>query len=275
MNGFSLSAVVRGLTLPFRAARFLLFTQGLKRYAILPLIANIILYILAVSVFLYFLWNWNMYEVNWQFLGPVGGWLSRAVNWMGWLVKLVVAMLAVGAAFFTFTAVGMALASPLNDILSEKVEATYIGGKEKMEKPLRFTVKAALRSVGDSLGTLGKQLFFTLLTLPFLFIPLVGFIPLFLVGGYFAAYGYLDSAMARNFLRPRHKQLLVDGRFWEVLGFGVMMQALFVIPFLGMLLMPVGVTGGTLLYCTEDWDGLLARAGTPPPEGFMPPRRTV
>lgn len=274
MPEFNLSALTRGLSLPFRAAKFLLTSRGLKRYAILPLIANIILYVLAVSVFFYFLWNWSVYEVKWDFLGPVGRWLAAAVNWMGWLVKLVAAAVALAASFFTFTAVGMALASPLNDILSEKVEMAFVGGRAKMELPLKFTMRAALLSICDSLRTLARQLFYTVLMLPFLFLPVVGFIPLFLVGGYFAGFGFLDSAMARNFLRPRHKRLLVGKRFWEVLGFGAAMQALFAIPFLGMLLMPVGVVAGTLLYCGEDWEQLLKNAGVQMPEGFVPPKNT-
>ncbi len=249
----------------------MLANRGLKRYAVLPLIFNIFLYGVAIAVFMYFLWNWNVYEVTWDFLGPVGRWLAAAVNWLGWLVKLAVGMVALAAAFFTFTAVGMAAASPLNDILSEKVEMARLGGVEKMALPFRFTTRAALLSIGDSLWNLCRQLFFTVLALPFLLVPVVGFVPLFVVGGYFAGFGYLDSAMARNFLRPRHKRLLTNSRFWQIIGFGAAMQALFAIPFLGMLLMPVGVTAGTLLYCDEDWEALLAEAGMPKPAGFVPP----
>ncbi len=167
----------------------------------------------------------------------------------------------------------MALASPLNDILSEKVEMVYLGGAEKLALPFRFTTGAALLSFGDSLWNVCKQLFFTVLVLPFLLVPAVGFVPLFLVGGYFAGFGFLDSAMARNFLRPKHKKLLANSCFWQIVGFGAAMQALFAIPFLGLLLMPVGVAAGTLLYCDGDWEELLREAGMAKPAGFVPPVR--
>ena len=269
---FDLAAFTRGMFMPFRGARFLIATRGLKRYAVLPLIFNIILYALAIGVFLYFVWNWDVYAVAWDFWGPVGRWLAAAVNWMGWLVKLVVVVLGLGAAFFTFTGVGMALASPLNDILSEKVEMAYLGIEVKPGMPFRFTMRAGLLSFCDSLRNLARQLFYTVLTLPFLLVPLIGFIPLFLVGAYFAGFGFLDSAMARNFLRPPHKKLLVTKRYWEILGFGAAMQISFAIPGLGMLLMPVGVVAGTLLYCGEDWEKLMADGGLPLPEGFVPPK---
>ena len=272
---FNLSDFTRGLGLPFRGVSFLVAHRGLKRYAILPLILNVLLYALAMSVFFYFLWNWQIELVAWDFWGPVGGWLTAAVNWMGWMIKLVVAMIGVAAAFFTFTGFGMVIASPLNDLLSEKVEVVYCGSDKKLSMPFRFTAKAGLLSFFDSLRNTGKQLFFTVLFLPFLLIPLVGFLPLFLAGGYFAGFGFIDTAMARNFLRPLQKKPLGNKHFWAILGFGVAMQALFMIPLLGMLLMPVGVVAGTLLYAAEDWEKLLADAGVPLPPGFVPPKRQL
>lgn len=269
--GFSIAEFTTGFGLPFRAVKYLFTHRGLKRYAALPLLLNIILYAFALTVSFYLLWNWQIGQVAWEFWGPVGGWLASAINWMGWLVKLVVAMLTLGVAFFTFTAVGMVVASPLNDILSEKVEVVYCGSDSKLSMPIRFTTKAAMLSLYDSLRTLGKQLLFTIAALPFLLIPLIGFVPMFMVGAYFAGFGFLDSAMARNYLRPQHKKLITDRRFWVIVGFGVAMQVLFAIPFMGILLMPVGVTGGTLVYCGEDWKKLFADAGMKYPEGFQPP----
>lgn len=270
---FNLSEFTRGLALPLRGAAYLVRNRGLKRYAILPLLANILLYMLALAIFFWFLWHWQVGQVAWEFWGPVGGWLAAAVNWMGWMLKLVVAMVALAASFFTFTAVGMALASPLNDILSEKVELVYCRTDAKIDLPFRFTAKAALLSFYDSLYNLAKQLLFTLLSLPFLLIPLVGFLPMLFVGAYFAGFGYIDSAMARNYLRRRHKKLLSETRFWEIVGFGIAMQAAFAIPLLGMLLMPVGVTAGTLIYCAADWEKLFHDSGMPLPSGFVPPKR--
>ena len=269
---FNLSDFLRGLKKPFSGLAYLFNHRGLKRYAVLPLIVNIILYIAATAVFLYFLWHWEIGFVEWSFWGPVGGWLASAVNWLGWMVKLIVAMLALGAAFFTFTAVGMLVASPFNDLLSEKVEVVYCGSDNKISLPFRTTTKATLLSVYDSLGNLVRQLLFTVAALPFLLIPLVGFLPLFLVGAYFAGFGFIDSAMARNFLRTPHKRLLTNKRFWEILGFGLAMQACFAIPFAGLLLMPVGVTAGTLIYCGVDWDEMMAESGLTPPEGFVSPK---
>ncbi|MCD8139479.1 MAG: hypothetical protein LUE17_06835, partial [Planctomycetaceae bacterium] len=67
---FDFGGLSRGIGLPFRGMQFLLARRGLKRYAILPLIFNIILYAAALSVALYFFWNWNVYEANSACWGP-------------------------------------------------------------------------------------------------------------------------------------------------------------------------------------------------------------
>lgn len=262
---------ITGLTLPFKGLAFLFKNGGLKRYAILPLIANVILYILALVLLFWLIGRWQIGTVEWDFWGPVGGWLTALVNWLKGGLKILAGLVAVMVAFFSFTAVGMVLASPLNDLLSEKVENVYCGSEKKLDLPIRFTIQAALLSAWDSVKNLVKQLFFSILCLPFLLIPILGFLPLFLVGSYFAGFGYVDTAMARNFLRARHKRVLTRNRFWKILGLGVTMQILFFIPLLGLLLLPVGVTAGTLVYCGEDWKARLSDAGLDLPSGFLAP----
>ena len=56
-----------------------------------------------------------------------------------------------------------------------------------------------------------------------------------------------------------------------MLGLGMALQLMFAIPFVGLLVMPIGVTAGTILYCHTDWERL-ARNGWQPPDGFVPPR---
>lgn len=275
MNNSSsfLSEFAAGFVLPFKGVSFLFRSRGLKRFAILPLLFNIVLYAVALAVLFWFIGNWEIKPVEWDFWWSFGGWLGAAVNWLRGGLKLLAGIVAVMVAFFTFTGVGLVLASPLNDLLSEKVEAVWCGKTKKLDLPWRFAARATFLSVCDSLRNLFKQLLCSLVCLPLLLIPVIGFIPLFLVGSYFSGFGFLDSAMARNFLRPRHKRLLSRKKFWRIIGLGASMQALFFIPLVGLLLLPVGVTAGTLLYCDNDWRRLFAEAGMTMPQGFVPPER--
>lgn len=264
----------RGFSLPFRAAGFLWRTRGVKRFAVLPLVVNVLLYAVLIAVAF---WAWDEVEivhVDWRFWDPVGAWLAAGVNALsgalGWVLFLVVLLLG---SYLTFTAVGMVVASPFNDILSERIERAICSPREAAGLPLRLTAAATAYSMLDSLWIVVRQVFFSILVLPLILIPLVGFAPLFCVGAYYAGLGFVDVGMARNLMRHRHKKPLLCARRWEIFGLGVAMQLLFMIPFLGLLFLPVGVTAGTLTYLDFDWDGAWREAGVEPPPGFVMPCR--
>lgn len=272
-TGSPLAAFTFGFSLPMRAVNLLLGTRGLKRFAVLPLVFNVLLYglFLAGAV-----WLIGLIEVQvgpWEFWWGLGGWLANVINWsfgpLKWLVAVPVLLLL---CYYTFTMVGLIVAAPFNDMLSERVERAICEPKEKQSLPLRVTTALMFQSMLDALGILGRQILWTLLVLPLVFVPVVGFLPLFLVGAHFAGLGYFDTSMARNNLRNRHKQPVLRVHRWEILGLGVAMQLLFLIPFVGLLMLPVGVTAGTILYTRIDWERALREAGLEKPVGFVPPR---
>lgn len=261
-----------GFALPAAALDLLLSRRGLKRYAVLPLLANVVVYALVIALVLWLASRWDPTIGPWEFWGPVGGWLSAALDWsagaLKWLVLL--PLLAVGS-WFTFIAVGMTIAGPFNDMLSERIERAICRPKEDLALPLRLTVANALLSIVDSLRILGRQALWTLLALPFLAVPLVGFVPLLLVTAWFTGLGYFDASMARNDLRHRHRAPMFREAFWELLGLGLAMELLFLIPLVGLVMLPIGVTAGTILYCRLDWEEYFARRGIEAPAGFRPP----
>ena len=261
-----------GFALPAEALTFLLSTRGVKRVAVLPLIMNVILYVLVVGGVLYGVSHIE-FTVNWNFWGSVGSWLSTAVNWsfstLKWLIALPLLLIT---SYYSFTIVGMVLASPFNDMLSERVERLNTQSREEASLGWRLTGKAMLFSLMDSMWIIARQLFWSILVLPLLFIPIVGWIPLFLVTGYFTGLGYYDIPMARSYMRHFHKRPVAKRRFWQIFGLGIAMEMLFLIPFVGLLMLPLGVTAGTLAYCKCDWEKEFDENGLQPPPGYIAPK---
>ncbi len=267
---------VRGFTAPLRGMQLLLSTPGVKRYALLPLIANIILYSIVLVLVIVLLANWDPQVGEWTFWGHVGGWMAATINWMLAVLKWLVTIPAFFViSYFTFTMMGMTVAAPFNDMLSERVERALCETKEEQRIPLRVTGKLMVLSILDALRILGMQIVFMLLAVPLLFIPIIGFLPMLLVIAYFTGLGFFDVSMARNSLRARHKKPITAERRSELLGLGLCMELLFMIPFAGIVLLPLGVAGATILYCEIDWQGRLAAHGVAPPPEFIPPRIRV
>ncbi len=263
---------MRGFILPFSGGVQVLSTPGARRWAALPLLVNILFYILVVFFFFWLLDIVKIPQAAWDFWGGTGAYLADAVNYLAPFLKWVIAIpLAATICYFSFTFVGMLVATPFNDILSEKLEMAITRGDFEGKIPLKMTVNAFFISMYSTARFFFKQMVYSLICLPLLLIPGVGAVLLFLVTSYYAGIGFLDIGMARNYLRYRHKMAAVRNHRWEVLGLGAAMELMFLVPFAGLFVLPLGVAGGTLLYCDIDWQELLTREGLESPAGFNPP----
>ena len=264
MTASPIDAFARGFASPFRAIDLILKARGGVRCAALPLAVTALLYAAVCAAALALIWNWQI-EFTWDFWGPTGAWLAAAATYcltaLKWLT--LVPCIAI-VSYFSFTAAGMLIAAPFNEMLSERIEA-HLHGRPA---PVPLRLGAVVLCLTDTLALLGRQLLYTLLVLPLVLVPVVGAVPLFLVTAWFTAMGFADTAMARHYLRPRHKRPAVAAARWELLGMGTALQLLFLIPFAGLLLLPIGVAAGTQWYCARDWRRILAEAGVEPPRGF-------
>lgn len=264
-----------GLGLPLRAARLLWRLPRVKRVAMLPVLVNALVYFLVWGTALWMLWHWDWHLTGepWQFWGGLGAWLHGTLDGALDVVKWILAipLLLVGS-YFTFTAVGMIVASPFNDLLSERVELAICEPQNRPRITWDEQARLTLISVWDSLGILARQILWMLPALPFLLIPYLGFIPLFLVTAYHTGLGFVDVAMARNYLRNPHKRILTRQNRRTLLGIGLAMELLFLVPFLGLFILPLGVVAGTLLYCRFDWETALRDTGLEAPAKFVAPR---
>jgi len=251
---------LKGFLLPLRASKLLLSTPRLRLPALLPFLVNILLFVL-LFVFLVFvlLPRLDLASYSPEWAGRFGGWALTALKWV-----LGLALYAAGL-IFGFTSIGMIVGSPFNDILSEKVETILRAKNGQSRLDWRSFLRETAACLTLSLKTAAKQGLLMLLLLPSLLLPFVGPLPIFLVGAYFQALGFLDVSMARHFLKRAHRQAGLSDKRWEIFGFGVAMSSLLLIPFMGLFVLPVGVTGGALLYCEIDWEEKWQQAQLTPP----------
>jgi uncharacterized protein involved in cysteine biosynthesis len=149
----------------------------------------------------------------------------------------------------------MSLAQPLSgfalESLAQKQELA-LGGKRW---PAQRVVPAAIRSLRVALSALlvGLPVLGLLALVTFLFPPAgVVTIPLkFIVTGILAAYDLLDYPLSLRGHSVRERLVFVRTNFPAVLGFGVAMGALLMVPGAGLLLLPFGVAGATRMVVTS------------------------
>jgi CysZ protein len=185
-------------------------------------------------------------------LAPAPGsapvWIELPVSLLLWTATL-------GSGVFLGLGVALALASPLLDLLSRRVEERVRGRAVDRSRGLRWEAAQAVRG---SLYFLAAAPGVFLLGL----LPVVGPLLSLAWGGRAVAFQMTDPALTRRGLSFRDKRRW--HREWraESVGFGLAGMVGLLVPFANLLLGPALVAGGTLLVLGLEDVG----AEGPPPE---------
>lgn len=227
--------MIKAFFLPFRGL-FMLFHKGLRRYVMVPLLINIIIFgltaWLAVTYFGEFL-VWAL---------PVDSWLQQ-LEWILWpLFALAYAVLT----FYSFTMIANLVASPFNGILAGRIEQIITG---KLPPETDTSVMAAI--IPAITGELGKIWYFLLRAIPVLILMLVpglnalGSVLWLLLGFWFLALEYMDYPMDNHGFRPRQQRAQLRQHPFKSWSFGAGATLLMMIPVLNFAAMPASVAGAT------------------------------
>ncbi|HET6604418.1 MAG TPA: sulfate transporter CysZ [Xanthomonadaceae bacterium] len=214
----------------------LLVRPGLRRFVVLPLLGNILIFSLAI---------WAAF---WGLESTLERWLPEAVSWLRWLLYPLLAVVLVALGFFTFTLLANLLLAPFNGLLSAKVEWLVAG------RAPAASGRGVLGEIGHTLGKEARRLGYVAIRLLGLLllglVPVVGLLaaPLAIVlGAWFLAMEFaanpldnrgLDFATQRQFLR-RHR--------WAWMSFGLSALGMALVPVVNFALVPAAVAGATTL----------------------------
>jgi len=245
------SRFAAGFFYPFRAGRLLLKTPRLWHYVIIPFAINLLVFSLAVWLGL------DYFNTRVEQLIPTGdAWYWLIAYYLLWVVA---ALLTAVLVFFSFTVVGNLIASPFNELLSEKVEALLSGRASSV----RFSLAEAWRIFRDearkmALFVLAMGLLFLLNFIPG-FGTLIYSVLSFALTVFFLFIEYTGYVFGRKGMGFSDQRRFLRGRRFLGFGFGVGVLILLAIPFLQFFTIPFGVVGATLLWCEQ--------GGTVPAEG--------
>ena len=229
----------------------LLFRPRLRRFVILPLIINILVFTLLI-------WGGSeLFADLMERLLPANSWLS----YLEWLLWPLFALTVVLVVFYTFTVIANLIAAPFNGLLAEKVEM-LLRGKEIDQNA---DWKQALKNILPSLYSEIRKLLYSILrAVPLLFlflIPGINIVAPFLwlaFTAWYLALEYADYPMANHNIQFRQQHVRLKRLRLNALGFGAGLLLLMAIPGVNFLAMPAGVAGATALWSKELKDGQMA-----------------
>lgn len=223
----------------------LAFSSGIRRFVLMPLLANILL----VGGALYFLFH------------HLGGWIDQWIghlpdflSWLSYLIwpLLVITILATFSYFFSTLA--NFIAAPFNGLLAEKVEEKLTGQKVNDDGILdvvKDVPRVLSREWRKLMYVLPKALgLFILLLIPALG-QTIGPIAWFIFTAWTLAIQYCDYPFDNHKIDFHSMRLSLKQKQSKAYTFGMVVSVLTTIPIVNLFVVPVAVCGATALWVNE------------------------
>ena len=151
--------------------------------------------------------------------------------------------------FYLILLISQIIIAPFNAAMSEKVEELYTGRKYK--DPLPF-FRAVWRDIRNEIIKVLIFLAIFVVQLPLLLIPGIGAvlfsITLVLSSMFTLTFDLLDYPMERDNLKVAKRFAIIRKNPGICFGYGGIVYLIFLVPLVNILIWPVLITSGTLLY---------------------------
>lgn len=221
----------------------LIKTKGIKRFVLVPLIINIILFVSAFYFLLDFIQQSVEYIIN---LVPQWmGFVKDVLAYILWPLAIITVLLIFALIFGTLA---NWIAAPFNGFLSEKVER-YLSGEEMGDEGIIDALKDAPRTISREFSKLGyfvpRAIGFLLI---FFLVPIFGQVIWFLFTAWMMAVQYVDYPFDNHKADFRLTRDTLRQDKSRAFSFGVMVNIFSFIPVLNFVVMPVSICGATAMY---------------------------
>ncbi|AUC62111.1 CysZ protein [Cyanobacterium sp. HL-69] len=258
-NIFTGFGFIDGLLYPFKALQLIIKNKKLLQYLVVPIFINIVvgigvyLLLLQPSLLFFDILENNISVIALSYVNRLPealGFLLPITSIFVVIIRTVLTVLLFIIVGFIIVQFGSILGSPWYGKLSENIEIIKLGNLELVEVNIFQDILRAL------LFELKKIILIILGTIPLF---LLNFIPAFgnLISGIgglsltvlIICLDFFDAPLERRRLKFRHKIQFVFARFPSSAGFGLICLSLISIPLLNLVVVPLCVSGGTLLFC--------------------------
>lgn len=182
-----------------------------------------------------------------------GGWAT----WVGWIISIVLWLCVAVITYFLITPLTACIASPFNEILSERVESLCLGETNKSKEP--FSIKSFLRGMAITTGASVKLMIITLglqlIALCIFLVPVIGpwiaSIASAMITIRYITLEFTSYAMDRRFYTYAQRRDFLKRNRARTIGLGTMAFIIMLIPFVNAIMIPASAISGTLIFCDD------------------------
>jgi CysZ protein len=220
----------------------LVFQSGVRRYVMVPLLVNSLLFTGAI---------WFIWQRISQWMDTLLGWVPDWLGWISWLLLFLAGILIAVIVYYSFTLVANLIAAPFNSLLAERVESLLRqeppppgSGFGRLPEIAARTLLSEIRKIGYQLVWLIPLGVLTLVPGANMAAPFAWFV----FGAWMMAVNYLDYPMGNHDYYFADVRRHMGNNRGTAIGFGSGLLLMTLVPLLNFLAMPVGVAGATALW---------------------------
>ena len=213
--------------------------KGIRRFVLVPLLINLILF----STAFYYLYTQLSFAMSW-----VENAIPQWLNWISYLLwPLAVITLLVIFSFIFSTAANW-IAAPFNGLLSEKIEA-FLTGETLTDGSFNEIIKDTPRTLNREWCKFKYYLpraigFFIIAWL----LPVIGQVLGFLFIAWMMAIQYIDYPFDNHKIHFDEMKVALQQKRSLNFSFGITVTIFAMIPIVNLIVMPVAICGATALW---------------------------
>ena len=218
---------------------------GIKRFVIIPLIINLIIFAVLLSFSGHYYGN-LIHRMD----SKLPQWLQW-LNWILWPIFVIAASLFV---VYTFTLIANIAGAPFNSFLSEKVELLQTGKKIDEDGTMWDAVKDVPRTLKRQMQIIGYYIPRLIILLILFLIPGINVIASFLwfiFSSWTLSMQYLDYPMDNHKISFHDMRQHMKKNRARTLAFGITVMIGTLIPIVNFVVMPAAVIGASMMYLDD------------------------
>ncbi len=222
----------------------LLPTKGIRRYVILPILINLVLFTILLGTGIHF--------INY-FVHLLPQWL----HWLKWIVDPIFFIAISVALVYLFTIITNLIGAPFNSLLSEKIEIMLTHQKPNEEEGIKDAIKDVPRTLKRECHKILYYLPRAILLLILTFIPVINIaagILWFVFSSWMMAMEYLDYPLDNHRTTFQEMKKHLRENCLSSMGFGFAVAIASMIPIINFVVMPAAVIGATQMYIDQKKD---------------------
>ena len=220
----------------------LLMAPGVKRFVILPLLINCLLFSFAI----------------WFGFGQISAWINALMThlpdwlqWLSWVFYLLFGLVCLLIVFFSFSLLANIVAAPFNDLLCAAITKHLAGPNAVAIDEQTPFIQQILPAMGNEVRKLGYFVKWSIPFLVLLLIPginIIGTVLWFMYSAWMLNMEYLEYPLSQH--NSDFKWQLQQLRNHKILSlsYGSVVSAATLIPVFNFLVMPAAIAGATAIW---------------------------